>query len=217
MAFLTLILGNKNYSSWSLRPWLALKQFELPFDEIRIPLYTLESTAQIQQYCRAGNGQVPILIHESRSIWDSMAIFEYLTEIFPERSWWAGDRTARSVARSICAEMHAGFLPLRSQMAMNCREHFPNFEITPEVQRDIDRITTIWRECRAAYGKDGAFLFGRFTIADAVYAPVVLRFRTYDVKLDLICQAYADAVLALPAMKEWLESAIAETETIHFH
>ncbi|MBW4441485.1 MAG: glutathione S-transferase family protein [Plectolyngbya sp. WJT66-NPBG17] len=216
MALLTLIIGNKNYSSWSLRPWLALKQFELPFDEIQIPLYTPGSTAQIRQYCPAGNGKVPVLIHADRAIWDSMAIFEYLSEMFPERSWWTGDRTGRAIARSICAEMHSGFLPLRNQMAMNCREHFPNYDITPEVQRDIDRITTIWRDCRETYGAGGAFLFGRFTIADAVYAPVVLRFRTYDVKLDPICQTYAEAILALPAMQEWLESAIAETETIHF-
>ncbi|MER3434369.1 MAG: glutathione S-transferase [Leptolyngbya sp. ERB_1_1] len=214
MAFLTLIIGNKNYSSWSLRPWLALKQFKLPFDEVRIPLYTAESPDQIRQYCPIGNGKVPILLHESRSIWDSIAIFEYLSEMFPERSWWTGDRTARSIARSICAEMHSGFLPLRTQMGMNCRAHFSNYEITLEVQQDIDRITTIWKHCRETYGAEGAFLFGRFTIADAVYAPVVLRFRTYDVKLDPICQSYAEAILTLPAMQEWLEGAIAETETI---
>ncbi|WNZ48123.1 glutathione S-transferase family protein [Leptolyngbya boryana CZ1] len=216
MAFLTLIIGNKNYSSWSLRPWLALKQFGFSFDEVRIPLYTPEASEQIRQYCPNGNGKVPILIHESRTVWDSMAIFEYLSEMFPERSWWAGDRSARAMARSICAEMHSGFLPLRTQMSMNCREHFPNYEIQAEVQKDIDRITTIWQYCRETYGAGGAFLFGRFTIADAVYAPVVLRFRTYDVKLDAVCQAYADAILALPAMQEWLEAANAETETIQF-
>ncbi|MBD1843760.1 glutathione S-transferase family protein [Cyanobacteria bacterium FACHB-63] len=214
MAFLTLIIGNKNYSSWSLRPWLALKQFELPFDEIQISLYTPESTSQIREYCPAGNGKVPILIHDARSIWDSMAIFEYLSEMYPERSWWTGDRTGRAIARSVCAEMHSGFLPLRNQLSMNCRAHFPNYEITPEVQQDIDRITTIWKTCRETYGTGGAFLFGRFTIADAVYAPVVLRFRTYDVKLDPVCQAYADTMLALPAMQAWLTSAIAEPESI---
>lgn len=126
------------------------------------------------------------LIHDARSIWDSMAIFEYLGEMYPERSWWTGDRTGRAIGRSICAEMHSGFLPLRNQLSMNCRAHFPNYEITPEVQQDIDRITTIWKTCRETYGAGGAFLSERFTIADAVYAPVVLRFRTYDVKIALI-------------------------------
>lgn len=214
MAFLTLIIGNKNYSSWSLRPWLALKQFDLPFNEVRIPLYTPESTAQIREHCAIANGKVPILIHDDRTIWDSMAIFEHLSEMYPERSWWTGNRTGRAIARSICAEMHSGFLPLRNQLPMNCRSHFPNYEISSEVQQDIDRIITIWKHCRETYGSGGAFLFGRFTIADAVYAPVVLRFRTYDIQLDPICQAYSEAILALPAMQEWLDDAIAESETI---
>ncbi|NDJ16076.1 glutathione S-transferase family protein [Myxacorys almedinensis] len=214
MTSLTLIIGNKNYSSWSLRPWLAMKQFNLPFSEIRIPLYTPAATAQIRQYCPFGNGKVPILIHESRIVWDSLAIFEYLTEMFPERSWWSGDYAARATARSICAEMHSGFLALRHHLPMNCRAHLPGQEIGSEVQNDIDRITTIWRDCRQTYGTGDTFLFGRFTIADAMFAPVVLRFRTYGVSLDAICQAYADCVLALPAMQEWLQTAAAETEEI---
>lgn len=191
-----------------------MKQFELPFTEIRIPLYTPESTEQILQYCPLGNGKVPILLHESRTIWDSQAIFEYLTEMFPERSWWSGDYQARAVARSICGEMHSGFLALRNAMPMNCRAHVPGKEISSEVQKDIDRITTLWRTCREMYGKNGALLFGRFTIADAVFAPVVLRFRTYGVELDSVCQAYADAVIALPAMQAWLQDAEAESESL---
>lgn len=214
MTSLTLVIGNRNYSSWSLRPWLAMKQFDLPFSEIRIPLYTSESSDQIRQYCPLGNGKVPILIHESRIVWDSLAIFEYLTEMFPERSWWSGTYAARAVARSICAEMHAGFLALRHQMPMNCRAHLPDIELPSEVQQDIDRITTIWQNCRQTYGGKDPFLFGRFTIADAMFAPVVLRFRTYGVALDETSQTYADAILALPAMQEWLQAAQAETETI---
>jgi glutathione S-transferase len=214
MSNLTLIIGNKNYSSWSLRPWLAMKQFELPFTEIRIPLYTPESSEQIRQYCPLGNGKVPILLHEHRSIWDSQAIFEYLSEMFPERSWWAGDYQARAIARSICAEMYSGFLALRNQMPMNCRASYPGKGMTPEVQKDIDRITTIWRTCRETYGRNGDFLFGRFTIADAVYAPVMLRFRTYAVSLDSVCQSYVDVLLALPAMQDWLQAAQEEEEAI---
>jgi glutathione S-transferase len=214
MTSLTLIIGNKNYSSWSLRPWLAMKQFHLSFSEIRIPLYTPEFQSQILQHCPAGNGKVPILLHENRIVWDSLAIFEYLSEMFPERSWWPGDPVARAVARSISAEMHSGFLALRNQMPMNCRANLSGKEITSEGQAEIDRVTTIWRTCRETHGSKGSLLFGRFTIADAMFAPVVLRFRTYGVTLDAVCQAYADAVVALSAMQEWLEEAHTEAETI---
>ncbi|KAM3106808.1 glutathione S-transferase family protein [Phormidesmis sp. 146-33] len=214
MMALTLIIGNKNYSSWSLRPWLAMKQFDLSFAEILIPLYSPKSKAKILQHCPDGNGKVPILLHQNRTVWDSLAIFEYLSEMFPERSWWPGDPMARAVARSISAEMHSGFLALRQQMPMNCRATLPGKGMTSEVQADIDRVTTIWRNCRETYGGDGSLLFGRFTIADAMFAPVVLRFRTYQVALDAVCQAYVKAVLALPAMQEWLEAAHTEAETI---
>lgn len=211
MTSLTLVIGNKNTSSWSLRPWLAMKQFNLSFTEILISLNTPESRSQMQKYCPAGNGKVPILLHENRIVWDSLAIFEYLSEVFPERSWWSGDSVARAVARSICAEMHSGFLALRQHLPMNCQANLPGKEITPEVQADIDRVTTIWRNCREAYGREGRFLFGRFTIADAMFAPVVLRFQTYQVSLDSVCQAYREAILALPAMQDWLQAAYEET------
>jgi glutathione S-transferase len=211
---LTLIIGNKNYSSWSLRPWLGMKQFDLSFDEIRIPLYTPDAADKIRSFCPEGNGKVPILLHESRVVWDSCAIFEYLMEMYPEKSWLPGDRTARAVARSICAEMHSGFAALRTNMGMNCRATYPGRGMNPEVQQDIGRITTIWRNCRKTYGTDGDFLFGRFAIADAFYAPVVLRFKTYNVWLDEVCQAYADTILALPAMQEWMQAAKDELESI---
>lgn len=210
MTQFTLIIGNKNYSSWSLRPWLAMKQFGVSFDEIRIPLYTPEASAQIKQYCPLGNAKVPILIHNSKAIWDSLAILDYLAQTVSDLPWCPND----PIARSIAAEMHSGFLALRNSMPMNCRADLPGKGINADVQRDIDRITTIWRTCRQTHKNAGDFLFGAFTIADAMYAPVMLRFRTYGVSLDPICQAYANALLALPALQEWLDAAQAEPETI---
>ncbi|BAZ22684.1 glutathione S-transferase domain protein [Kalymmatonema gypsitolerans NIES-4073] len=205
MTQLILVIGNKNYSSWSLRPWLAMKQFGLNFNEIRIALYTPESSSQIRQY--SPSGKVPVLLHDNLTIWDSLAIFEYLAEEFSNIYWLPEDKAARAVARSISAEMHSGFQSLRQNMPMNCRARFPGKGMTPEVQKDIDRITAIWRECRQNFGTSGNMLFGKFTIADAMYAPVVSRFVTYGVQLDAICKEYAEAVFALPAMQEWLNAA----------
>lgn len=212
MSDLTLVVGNKNYSSWSLRPWLAMKQFGLRFEEIRIPLYQPDSGAQIRQYSPAG--KVPILIHDRITVWDSLAICEYLAEQFPSHTWLPSDRPARAVARSICAEMHSGFQALRQNMPMNCRARLPGQGLTPDVQTDIDRILTIWQQCRQQFGNTGDFLFGAFTIADAMYAPVVLRFITYGVQLDPVATAYTEAILGLPALQEWLQAAEREEETI---
>lgn len=212
MAKLTLVIGNKNYSSWSLRPWLAMKQFGLEFDEIRIPLYTPESKEQLQQY--SPSGKVPLLLHDSLTVWDSLAICEYLAEEFPALNWWPKDKVARAIARSISAEMHSGFQNLRQNMPMNCRASRPGKGMTPEVQKDIERITAIWQNCRQNFGKSGTMLFGDFTIADAMFAPVVLRFITYDVKLDEDLRAYSEAILTLPAMQEWIKAAELEAETI---
>jgi glutathione S-transferase len=221
MTELTLIIGNKNYSSWSLRPWLVMRQFGLEFGEIRIPLYTPEAAEKIRQYSPAG--KVPVLVHGEVAVWDSLAICEYLAEQFPG-GHWPENSAVRAIARAISAEMHSGFLDLRQNMPMNCRAHYPGKGMTVAVQKDIDRITTIWRECRQMVGAvgqgattssvTGQMLFGEFTIADAMFAPVVLRFKTYGVPLDPISQAYSEAILALPAMQEWLSAAIAETETI---
>lgn len=212
MSQLRLVIGNQNYSSWSLRPWLAMKQAGLEFETIRIPLYQPKSAALLRQY--SPSGKVPVLIHDQLTVWDSLAICEYLAETFPSSGWFPEAKAARATARSICAEMHAGFQSLRNQMPMNCRAYWPSHPITSEVQGDIDRITTIWQQCRQQFGAAGAFLFDRFTIADAMYAPVVLRFKTYGVRLDAISQAYAEAILALPAMQAWLQAAQAETEQI---
>jgi glutathione S-transferase len=212
MTQLTLVIGNKNYSSWSLRPWLALKQFGVQFDEICIPLYTPETASKIHQY--SPSRKVPVLLHNNQSIWDSLAICEYLAEEFPHLDWWPEDKINRALARSISAEMHSGFQNLRQNMPMNCRAKLPGKGLTPEVQKDIDRITSIWREFRQKFAADGDMLFGKFTIADAMFAPVVLRFVIYDVQLDSISQNYVQTILELPAIKEWIQSAKNETEVL---
>lgn len=209
MPRLTLVIGSKNYSSWSLRPWLVMKESGLEFNEILIPLYTPESSSKIRQY--SPSGKVPVLLHETQTVWDSFAICEYLAEAFPNKHLWPEDKAARAFARSISAEMHSGFANLRENMPMNCRAKYPGKGLAPGVQQDIDRITSIWQYSRHNFGVGGNFLFGNFTIADAFFAPVVLRFVTYDVQLDAISQNYLKAVLALSAMQEWLKAAENET------
>src|SRR5690606_17011405 len=160
------------------------------------------------------SGKVPCLLDGGLAIWDSLAIAEYLAERHPELRLWPSDAAQRAHARSIGAEMHSGFANLRSAMSMNCRGRFPNHGRSDGVAGEIDRIERIWEECRARHAHAGPFLFGAFSIADAMYAPVVLRFRTYEVQLDPVSRGYADAILALPAMQQWLKEAEAETEVI---
>ncbi|MHB8743151.1 MAG: glutathione S-transferase family protein [Sulfuricaulis sp.] len=209
---LTLVIGNKNYSSWSLRPWLALKQAGIPFDEIRISLYDDASRAQIKRH--SPSGKVPALIDGDVTVWESLAICEYLAEKFPDKQFWPVDPKARATARAVATEMHAGFNALRSHMIMNCRRHLPGKGRTPEVLRDIARITTLWNDCRNRFGTSGDFLFGRFGIADAMYAPVALRFVTYGVELDPVSTAYVKTLTMLPAIQQWLAESWAETEII---
>jgi glutathione S-transferase len=208
----TLIIGNKNYSSWSLRTWIVLKYFEIPFTEILIPLYTPESREAIIKHSPAG--KVPILHHNGVTIWESISICEYLAEKFPEKRLWPKKAEARAFARSISAEMHAGFQTLRQNMPMNCRAYLPGKGRAPGVYEDIRRITAIWRECRERFGKGGEFLFGNFTIADAMYAPVVTRFITYGVELSGVEKEYCDTIFKLPAMQEWYEAARKEPHVI---
>jgi glutathione S-transferase len=212
MSQYTLVIGNKNYSSWSLRPWLLMKHSGIPFEEVRVPLYIAGYKETLRKY--TPSGKVPVLVDGGFTVWDSLAIAEYLAERYPERQLWPADSTQRAVARSISAEMHSGFAPLRSKMSMNCRGSFPGVGRTVEVAADIERIQRIWTDCRDRFGAIGPYLFGTFTIADAMYAPVILRFKTYAVQLTAAARLYADAILALPALQEWIEAAKAETEVI---
>jgi glutathione S-transferase len=201
---LILVIGNKNYSSWSLRPWIAMKVLNLEFHEKRIPLYGPGAKAEILKHSPAG--KVPCLIDGGTTVWDSLAILEYLAD--KHRQLWPSDPAERARARSISAEMHSGFPNLRNHMSMNVRKRYPGKGRTPEVQAEISRIVQMWNACRKP------FLFGAFGAADAMYAPVVLRFRTYEVDLPQPARAYADAMLALPAMREWIAAAEREAETI---
>ncbi len=212
MSRLTLVVGNKNYSSWSLRPWLALRMAGLDFDEVRIPLYGPGSHEAILRHSPAG--RVPVLHNADVTIWDSLAICEYVAELAPEAGLWPADRAERAHARSISAEMHAGFGALRSAMPMNLRIERAKPAAPPSaaVEADIARITAIFEECRARHAADGDLLFGRFTIADAMFAPVVTRFRSYSVPLPPRAHAYADALWSLVPMREWTAAGVAETE-----
>ena len=207
-----LLIGNKNYSSWSLRAWLVLKQAGIAFEEQQLLFLDADFKSTVLRESPAG--KVPVLADGDVHIWDSLAICEYVAEQHPELKLWPQAASARAQARAICAEMHAGFMSLRTHMPMNCRKRFPGKGHTPEVMQDIARITSIWQDCRSRYKDAGPFLFGHFTIADAFYAPVAIRFRTYAVDLPADLQAYADSIMALPAMQQWLAAAEAEGQTI---
>jgi len=212
MADFTIYIGNRVYSSWSLRGWLPLKHLGVPFDEIMIPLYVEGGKDAI--LARSPSGKVPALHHRGRTIWESLAIGEYLAERFPTAKLWPEDDGARALARSVSSEMHAGFANLRVELSMNLRRTIPGRVFTAEAKAEIERIQAIWRDCRSRFGTAGPFLFGHFTIADAMFAPVVTRFRTYEITLDAECARYADAVWNLPAMKAWCDAAKAETIVI---
>jgi glutathione S-transferase len=199
-----LVIGNKNYSSWSLRPWLAMKVLNLDFDEKRIALYGPGAKEEILKHSPAG--KLPCLIDGSVRVWDSLAILEYLAEKHPQL--WPADAAERAKARSVSAEMHSGFQNLRNHMSMNVRKRYPGKGRTPDAEIEIERIKKIWSEAQ------GPFLFGSFGAADAMYAPVVLRFRTYEVDLPAACRAYSDTVLALPALRDWIVAAERERESL---
>ena len=205
MADFTIYIGNKNYSSWSLRGWLMLKQSGASFEEVVIPLRETATRTTILRH--SPSGRVPALQQGELVIWESLAIGEYLADRFPEAGLWPAEPAARAVARSVSAEMHSGFSALRSHLPMNMRSTFAGRGMTPEAQADINRVTALWRDCRKRFGGDGKFLFGQPTIADAMYAPVVSRFRTYGIALEDEVQRYADAVWAWPALQEWATAA----------
>ena len=211
---LTLIIGNKNYSSWSMRPWVAMTAFGIPFNEVRVLLDQPDTSSRIAEYSAAG--RVPVLVAGEITVWDSQAICEYLAEQFQELHMWPQDVAARAMARSVVAEMHSGFSGLRSAMSMNIRMHMPGRGRTPEAQGDIGRISEIWEECLSRFGHH-QYLFGDFSIADAFFAPVVMRFRTYGVALEPALQAYCDRMQDHPAVARWMREALAETETAPLH
>ncbi|WP_421694955.1 glutathione S-transferase family protein [Aestuariivirga sp.] len=209
MSNIHLVIGNKNYSSWSLRPWMALSMAGIPFRETVIPLDTPETAALIAEH--SGAGRVPVLHHGRQVVWESLAIMEYLAELFPEKHLWPKTSSARAVARAVSNEMHAGFSALRNACPMNIRRPPRPVPMSEAVNRDVARIEQLWRHCRSKFGKGGKFLFGRFSIADAMYTPVVSRFETFMVPVAEDTRAYMDAVLNTPAFTSWREAALKES------
>ncbi|MBV9261142.1 MAG: glutathione S-transferase family protein [Pseudolabrys sp.] len=210
---LTLVIGNKNYSSWSFRPWVAMKVAGIPFEEVLIPLYRDGSKDKILSY--SPGGKVPALVDGNIKVWESLAVLEYLADKFPDRKLWPDDPAARAQARSVAAEMHAGFAPLRNACPMNMRRPPKPVLLADDVKANIARIEALWSDCRARYGKTGPFLFGAFTAADAMYAPVVSRFETYAIDVTAATRSYMAATIALPAWQEWRSAGIKEPWTLH--
>ncbi len=207
-----LAIANKLYSSWSMRPWLVLRAFGVPFKETAIRLKRADTAQRIAAYSPAG--KLPILIDGDVRVWESLAIIEYLAEKFPDKAIWPRDMAARAQARAISSEMHAGFQALRQACAMNLGKRFAPRDHGPEVAANVARVVEIWREARGAFGAGGPFLYGAFSAADAMYAPVVTRFVTYGVAVDDAARSYMDAVLGHPAVAAWREDALAEPWTI---
>jgi glutathione S-transferase len=211
---LRLIIGNKRYSSWSLRPWIAMKALGIPFDEKVVPLYMPGSREQVLKH--SPTGKVPVLVDGDISVWESLAILDYLADRFPDKKMWPKDFAALALARAIAAEMHAGFQPLRRYYPMNMlRDRAKPRVLEPEAQADvaanIARVDALWSEARHRFGQGGPFLFGAFCAADAMCAPVVSRLFSYSAKVSESAQAYMAAVMALPAWHEWEAGARAET------
>jgi glutathione S-transferase len=210
---LKLVIGNKNYSSWSMRPWLALRANDIAFEEVFIPLYTGDADKQ-RILDVTPSGKVPALVDGDITIWDSLAIIEYAAERFLEARLWPEDRAARAHARSISAEMHSGFMALRNECGMNLHRPIGAIALSADARANIARIQEIWIECRERYGKSGPFLFGAFSGADAMFAPVVHRFRTYAIEMPPLALDYMQAMMALPAFQEWTRAGLAETIVI---
>ncbi|HIO91658.1 MAG TPA: glutathione S-transferase family protein [Leucothrix mucor] len=212
MSDLTLIIGNKNYSSWSLRPWLYMKQQGIDFEEIRIPLFTSEMESQLEP-CFS-NSKVPVLIDDGYSVWDSLAIMEYLADKIPENVSWPAYIKARATARSAASEMHSSFNGVRNEMPMNCSVQYSDVPLSEEALQDIERIKALWRHCKRFYGQDGKWLFSQFTIADAMFAPIVIRFKHFNIPLEDIEAEYVDMVYNSKYMQEWIKAGREETEII---
>jgi glutathione S-transferase len=211
---LKLVIGNKNYSSWSMRPWLAMRASHIAFEEIFIPLYTDDQADKERILSFTPSGKVPTLIDGDVAVWDSLAIIEYLAERFPDKHLWPEDRAARAHARSISAEMHSGFLPLRNECGMNLHRPVRAVALSADARANVARIEQIWLDCHERYAARGPFLFGAFTAADAMFAPVVHRLRTYAVDVAPKAMSYMETMMALPAFAEWTKGGLAETLVI---
>lgn len=206
---LELLIGNKNYSSWSLRGWLLVELSGAPYREILVPLFRADTHARLLAH--SPTAKVPVLkTDDAGVIWDSLAIAEYLAERFPEAGLWPRDVAARAMARSACAEMHSGFGALRSHMPMDMQRNAPLASIAADVQNDIQRIIALWTDCRARFGQEGPYLFGQVSIADAYFAPVASRLRSYGVALPEAAAAYVDTIFQWPAFQRWLQAALKE-------
>ncbi|PXX93826.1 glutathione S-transferase [Marinobacter vulgaris] len=205
-----LIIGNKNYSSWSLRPWLLLRELDIPFSEVKIPLYAEGSKEELLQY--SPSGKVPAFCHESVTVWDSLAICEFVVDLYPEKNCWPLQLKDKAYARSISNEMHSGFFAIRNSLPMNCRKKMVFKNISESLKSDIDRVCEIWRICREKHPESGPFLFGDFSIADAMYAPIVLRFNSYGIPVGDTENDYMNTILSLSSLKEWVAEGIAEKE-----
>lgn len=210
MATATLSISSKNYSSWSLRGWLLAKFSGIDFQEVAVP--PDDADARKELLLLSPSILVPCLTYDGIKVWDTLAIAEFLNELKPGSGLLPADLRARAHCRAICGEMHSGFSSLRAALPMNLKAHFPGHKVWSRAVGDIERVTAIWRECLAKYG--GPFLFGRRSMADAMYAPVATRFQTYDVQLDPACAAYRDQILALPELREWMAAARLEVEEI---
>jgi glutathione S-transferase len=204
-----LVVANKNYSSWSMRPWVLLTQLGIEFDEVQVML----GDGWDERIARwSPTRKVPVLMLDGEPVWDTLAIVETVAERYPDRGVWPADERARAMARSACAEMHSGFGALRSAMPMNIRGAYPGCGMSPAVRRDIDRIAALWADCRARFGSGGDLLFGAFSAADAFFAPVVMRFMTYAPELPAAAHVYCEAVKRLPSVAAWMAAGRAETE-----
>ncbi len=210
---LKLVIGNKNYSSWSMRPWLALKGAGIAFEEINIPIHNgPEDKQRILDV--TPSGKVPALIDGDITVWDSLAIIEYAAERFPDAGLWPKDRAARAHARSVCAEMHSGFMPLRNECGMNIHRPVRAKELSDDAHQNVARIAEIWTDCRTRYGGGGPFLFGAFGAADAMYAPVIQRFHIYAIEAPGLAKDYMDMIWRFAPFAQWTREALAETLVI---
>ncbi len=212
MSKLTLIIGNKNYSSWSLRPWIFMKHFQLEFEEKRVALFIETTVAELAEY--NSDFKVPVLKDNELVVWDSLSILEYISEQYLGKRGWPADEKARSFARSISAEMHSSYYNVRNELPMNCRKKFENIELSKDAEREIERIKALWRKCRGEYGNAGEWLFGEYSIADAMFAPIALRFDGYGIPLAGVEEVYVKSVLKHPGIVEWVEAGKLETEVI---